>query len=53
MYEVCSAVKVQRFDGKEFLEDVLETRRSDRKAAENDVEILKFLGKKAWIVEVE
>lgn len=30
----------------------LETRRTERKAAEEDVEILKFLGKRAWIVEV-
>ncbi len=32
---------------------VVETSRTDRKTAESDVEILKFLGKKAWIVEVD
>ena len=29
-----------------------ETARTDRKAAEQDVDLLKLFGKKAWIVEV-
>jgi len=31
----------------------VETRRTDRKAAEQDVDMLKLFGKKAWIAEVE
>lgn len=30
-----------------------ETRRTDRKAAEQDVEIFKTLGRTAWIVETD
>ena len=34
-------------------EYVVETRRTSEKDAQADVEILKFLGKKAWVVNTE
>lgn len=32
---------------------IVETRRYERKDAEEDVELLKLFGKSAWIVEIE
>lgn len=34
-------------------EFIVESRRTDRKAAEQDVDMLKLFGKKSWIVEIE
>jgi hypothetical protein len=34
-------------------EFIVESRRTDRKAAEQDIDMLKLFGKKAWIAEVE
>lgn len=51
VYEVYTERSRELPDGTEYVYQVLETRRTDREAAEEDASIFKTLGRKAWIVE--